>query len=422
MKKRSKSLRMRLDGEIRRIKIYSSHEHYCPEEEYLAGRLDFTSLFGYLGYALVSSGMSREVLRQLRDSSTPEDEKWNLFEPFRERVSNLEYFREIRIVLRDRFEINDLTRATYRQAGESLRRVQQPGRYRQVLDASGIEYALVDNCQFLRLPSLPSYDPALFGQVWRDFWINPQFYRQNGVETVADGLALIDRTIGYLAGHNTRAIKIASAASGCCPLSFKKWDDAQVRTAFTLLMADTPVASIEATLPFKDTAVYRAVEAATQRGMMVQIHTGMQSYAAGNPYFLKNLIDAFPDTPFDLFHAGYPYSGELAVLAQWFPNVYGDLCWMANVSQALTRRILGEWLDMVPAHKILGFGSDHGFIENTYGYQVSAREIICDAMEEKVLSGRLEEDQAVVLARRLLRDNLRELLESLSANGPARIE
>lgn len=413
----SRDLRRRLADAVGRINIYSSHEHHCPEEKYLGWHLDFVNLFGYLGYVLSASGMPPEILQKLRDPSIGEDKKWDLFEPYRERVQYTEYFREIRIALRNLYGISDLSRDTYRAVGECLRRDQRPGIYKVLLEKSGVDYALVDS--MTDVSQYSQYDPAVFGLIYR---IDPKRFRadcvKQGINSSDQALESIDRFVADLAAHGVRGIKIALAVAGF-RLDFRKWPLADERRAYrAFLQSDlsypAPAYSDDKIpfLPFLHALYFRFVEQAVRHSMLVQIHLAMQSYSTGDPYFLKPLIDAFPEAVFDLFHAGYPYHGNLAVLASWFPNVYPDMCWMASVSKSLAARILSEWVEMVPVNKILGFGSDHGFMVNTYAYQVMAREIVTEVLESKIISGRFDEDEAIRIARFILRENLKTILDA----------
>jgi len=112
---------------------------------------------------------------------------------------------------------------------------------------------------------------------------------------------------------------------------------------------------------------------------------------------------------FDVFHAGYPYFRELAVLAKNFPNVYPDLCWVHIVSPAAARAILSEWLDLIPSNKILAFGGDYRFVEGVYGHAVLARGNVVSVLEEKVSRREIDLKQVPYLASRLLRENARDL-------------
>jgi predicted TIM-barrel fold metal-dependent hydrolase len=108
---------------------------------------------------------------------------------------------------------------------------------------------------------------------------------------------------------------------------------------------------------------------------------------------------------FCLYHGGYPYGGELSALAKNFRNVYIDMCWMYIISPSYSKRYLHEWLETVPANKIMAFGGDYHNVENIYGHAVMARQVISHVLIEKVRSGYLTEEEAKSIARMVMRDN-----------------
>ena len=75
------------------------------------------------------------------------------------------------------------------------------------------------------------------------------------------------------------------------------------------------------------------------------------------------------------------------------------------ISPFKARQALSEWLDAVPFNKIFGFGGDFIFAEGVYGHSVLARDNISRVLAEKVEEDSLDESKAIILAKRLLRDN-----------------
>jgi hypothetical protein len=71
----------------------------------------------------------------------------------------------------------------------------------------------------------------------------------------------------------------------------------------------------------------------------------------------------------------------------------------------MARRLLHELIETVPGNKIMAFGGDSMTVEMAYGHAVMARQVVARVLSEKVDEGYLSEDEAVVLARRMLRDN-----------------
>jgi predicted TIM-barrel fold metal-dependent hydrolase len=154
---------------------------------------------------------------------------------------------------------------------------------------------------------------------------------------------------------------------------------------------------------------------ADQQGLTVQVHTGLQEgngnvIADANPVNLTNCFLEYENVTFDLFHMGYPYTQELSNLAKNFRNVSIDMCWGHIISPEAARRALTEWLDAVPANKIIGFGGDYCFVDGVYGHQQLARDNIATVLAAKVADGSFDMDRAREIARWLLVDNPTRIL------------
>lgn len=116
----------------------------------------------------------------------------------------------------------------------------------------------------------------------------------------------------------------------------------------------------------------------------------------------------YRDIVFDVFHGAYPYTKELTTLAKNFPNVYIDMCWLHMISPSAAREALADWLDAVPASKIIGFGGDQDwtFVEGAYSSAKIARNNISRVLRTKVDEGTFSEQEAKRLAQMLLRENM----------------
>jgi predicted TIM-barrel fold metal-dependent hydrolase len=108
---------------------------------------------------------------------------------------------------------------------------------------------------------------------------------------------------------------------------------------------------------------------------------------------------------FILFHGGYPYIKEIAVLAKYFPNVYLDACWLSDISVSGYKRALNEWIELVPSNKILAYGGDHTMIEHTYASLLLAKDLISDVFTEKIMSGYFNINGARAVMRKILNLN-----------------
>jgi uncharacterized protein len=162
--------------------------------------------------------------------------------------------------------------------------------------------------------------------------------------------------------------------------------------------------------PLQDYMLYQLITLAQKQSIPVAFHTGIQA-GAGNkinnsdPTLLTDLFMAFPTVKFVLFHGAYPFGGELSVLAKTFRNVYIDMNWIYSISPSYAGRYLDEWLETVPASKIMAFGGDQVIAEMTYGSLVVAREIVADVLVRKVSQRYFTEVEAKRVAKMILHDN-----------------
>ncbi|MGD8239405.1 MAG: amidohydrolase family protein [Armatimonadota bacterium] len=159
----------------------------------------------------------------------------------------------------------------------------------------------------------------------------------------------------------------------------------------------------------EDHVIFFLARVAGELGQMFQIHTGVQgnwgNVPESNPLHLVPLIHANRSTQFDLFHAGYPYSRHIGMLAKHSANVWLNMAWMYVITMEGSRQSLSEWIDLVPGDRILGFGSDVRWPEMIHGHLVMARSCIADVLAQKVERDFLSEEAAVSLIRQMLREN-----------------
>jgi len=153
------------------------------------------------------------------------------------------------------------------------------------------------------------------------------------------------------------------------------------------------------------------LDMAADLGLVVAVHTGMWGdFRLLDPQLLIPILIRHPKTRFDVYHMGIPYVRETEIMGKNFPNVWLNLCWTHIISQKIACQALDELIDLVPINKIIGFGGDYGLpVEKVYGHLVMAREDMAKVLGRRVEEGGMTEEEAIMIAKKLLYDNPKEL-------------
>jgi hypothetical protein len=436
-------LNPRIKEAVDKVRIVDTHEHLIQEKERINKKADLfeTFLIYYASSDLVSSGMSPEELDRVRDTSLPLEERWKTLEPFWENIQNTGYARALNIAAKDLYGIDEVSESTYMKLASRMEKANKQGLYQWVLkEKSGIEVSILDSLQ----SPLEDYDKQFFAPVTRfdDFVIARErldieaLAKRTGkpIHTFSDYLQALKQSFEKV---SKTIVGVKTGLANLRSLQFDKVSQREAEEVFANIYNQRLFKSglkgkgaeripeglsLSDAKPLQDFMVHNIIQLASEKGLPVQIHTGIQEgneniITNSNPTLLINIFREYKEAKFDVFHGSYPYTGELAVLAKNFQNVYIDMCWLHVISPYKAREALAEWLDTVPWNKILGFGGDYHFVEGVYGHSVIARENIARVLTEKVEEGSFTEEQAITLSQKLLRDNAHNLFFSRKWNA-----
>lgn len=178
----------------------------------------------------------------------------------------------------------------------------------------------------------------------------------------------------------------------------------------------------------EDFLVRRAAQYAADKGLPMQVHVGMGHPEPGMvvsnsaPFLLESFLNtrSLNRLKITLLHGGYPFSSDLAALVQTYGNLYLDFSWMPYLHHFYLRNKLTEWLEILPANKLL-YGSDAGAPEFHVAAASYARQALNHVLNDGFDRGVWDAKQVEWLARRILFENTAELyrLETSSLSpGP----
>jgi len=334
-------------------------------------------------------------------------------EPFWEAIRNTAYAKATLIAARDLFGIEDLNRETYVALSKAIADSRRPDWYRYVMkEKANIAVSIID-------VQTTEVDRELFAPVMRlDHFIAVQARLELSSLEEETGTAihslndLVKAMRGALEKYLANgAVAIKSALAYERTLQYDKVTRSEAETVFNRIashLGEGP--SWQEAKPLQDYMMHQIIRATIEAGLPMQIHTGLQEgneniITNANPTHLVNLFIEYPEARFDLFHGGYPYIHEWATLAKNFANVYVDMAWVYIISTEIGRCLLHELIETVPGNKIMAFGGDSLTAEIAYAHSRMARQVVARVLSEKVSEGYMKEDEAVILARRMLKDN-----------------
>lgn len=410
--------------EIGKMPVIDTHEHLEREDSRINRKIDLFSVFliQYASCDLVSAGMSSENINFLKSESEDIDNKWSIFQPYWEKSKNTTYCKALVYAVKDIYGIDDINENTYQSIDTAMKAANMKGLYKHVLkDLCKIEKSILDcdvNCDsefFISTCNIGDYV-----RFYSKDWITRLEKQYNvSINSLDDYMKLIRKTIEDLKSSG----KIICLKSTLAYMRIIRYDRtgyveaskifSQILTAkyyhngYSFNSVDYP------TKPLEDHIMHSIVQIAAELDLPIQIHTGLQEgngnyITNSNPVNLTNLFLEYPKARFDIFHAGYPYAGELCTLAKNFSNVYVDLCWAHIISREYTVRVIEELLDTVPANKIFGFGGDYCFVEGVCGHLKIAKENIARALSNKIDKGYLSKEEGLRIAKMMLYDNAKE--------------
>ncbi|PRA81072.1 hypothetical protein CQ045_07460 [Microbacterium sp. MYb66] len=200
-------------------------------------------------------------------------------------------------------------------------------------------------------------------------------------------------------------------------LHFEHVDAVEARDAYrTLRVAAEGEAHPAARKALSDHLAGVIAHLAVTLDVPVQIHSGIGHSEPGLRIANANplLLEDFLNTPtlnrlrVVLIHGGYPYASQLGALAHSLGNVYLDFSWMPYLHSHLTARVLQEWLEFLPAHKV-AYGTDTAHPEIHVGATFLAREALETVLQQGLADRVWTTDQVAMLAERVLGRNVAEL-------------
>lgn len=408
----------RIRDYVNQMKIVDTHEHLLNPSRLKESDLDFMLLFRhYAADDYFSVGLPDQTYEELFSGSLTAVEKWHALQPYWDLSFNTGYNRAGLLAADKLFGIKKVDETTVEELSQKIKQAYQTNWFDHVLKQKcNIEF-LIEDYIYRDWENRTVGDPNMIRYVRKfddfilidskDDFTQLTKWARNGIQSLNDLETALNSAFADALSQGFVGVK--STLAYIRSLHYANVDKAEALSVFNRIMNAPGHESLpfEEVKPLQDYMMHRVLNLADTHKLPVQLHTGLNNgnIEIAKPTLLTNLFQEYPDVRFILFHGSYPYGGELSVLAKKFNNVYIDLCWLYIVSPSYSERYLHEWLETVPASKIMAFGGDYMYVENVYSHLLMAREVLTRVLTDKVATGYFSEEEAMKIAGMLLHDN-----------------
>ncbi len=410
-------LRLELLAEMEGLRTVDCHSHTVAESEYRAAApLSLFTLGSYFERD-IQSVQHYTGGGALYQGARTDQQRWERLKAVLQRARNVSYWRHNIVTFQGLFGLQDeeLNDENWAAVNEQIRRkTAHPDWYRHVTE---------DVCrlqsQVKNIPWFEDWDPRYFTAVLR-MERALELWREDARQALESHL---DVAIHDLRSCRDALVQLVQQYRARGAVGIK------LAHAYRRTLLSQPVSAVVAgsvldkalrgqrlsgaeIRQFEDHIIFFLAGLCSELNLIFDIHTGVQGnwgvVPDSNPLHLLPLIHAHRSTRFNLYHAGYPYSREIGILAKHCPNVWLNMAWMYVITMEGSRQSLSEWIDLVPAFRLLGFGSDVRWPELIYGHLVMARSCLADVLAQKVERDFLSRQAALDLARMMMSENARE--------------
>ena len=375
----------------------------------------------YMASDLASASSEAEA-RFIMDASKPLEERWPVLQRAWQRTRFTGYALVVRRAMKRFYNEDELTLEALQRISEKMIDFSDPANYEAVLDQAKIAVRLEDIGAHVAAAEGHLHQPPrsrlIIGL--------PEYHAVCSYEDVQHKAEPLKRYITSLDEYleacreiftrckQAGAVAFKDQSAYTRPLDYGNPTRAEAEAAFNWFMADPRrrLSYPDGNRPLGDYLFHQFMRMARDLDLPVQIHTGHMAgirneIVKTNAVHLTSLLELHQETRFDLFHANWPYSGELLFLGKNYANVAIDFCWTNMVDPIYCQNMFQQAISSVPHAKIHGYGSDlpGDALPNAWAHADLARDNISMALANLVEMEYLCLDEAQEIARAWLFEN-----------------
>lgn len=399
-----KDINRLIDEVLDDVDVVSTHEHHMFDEQHSGLTLDTLIANSYIGlwYGEVG-GTTYEARAQWLDKV-----QYNSYFVWLQK-SLARLYGVDRLTADNWDATSELIAQAHRDPGHHLRILTDHGRYRR-----WVQDAFWENGNDLGHSELVS--PIFRIDPWmKAFDVR---YREDDREPLlrtatAQGLRSLDELEQLIAATldagTGKYVGFKCAMAYDRDLSFEDVDADLARATFG---KPAGVVSEAEALNFGNHMMSVFLDHSANRGLPLQIHTGLARISGSNPMRLAPLIEAHPEVTFALFHGGFPWVYETAGLAHQYQNVFLDINWLPIISTSAAQTALAVYLDVLPDSRRICWGGDSWTSEESYGALLALKHVLRGYGRSQIEQGLLHFDQIERLIHKICHENAQALFFS----------
>ena len=354
-------------------------------------------------------------LALIQDEGRPLEDRWAVLEKAWKRTKHTGYGQVVRGAMKEFYDEDDFTFDALGRIGQRLLDFSDKEAFENVLEKANIAVRLADVCPdvktvldgSLKLPPRTRlviratyyHDIRCYDQV--QLLVAPLGRTVTSLDEYIDACQAI-----FEAFKRVGAVAFKDQSAYNRPIGSTNPTHAEAEKVFNWFMQDPrrSAAYPDGTKPLDDYLFGAFLRMARDMDLPFQIHTGHMAgirndIAKANAIGLTKVLELHRDVRFDLFHANWPYSGEILYLAKNFPNVTIDFCWANMIDPIYCQNLFKQALSCVPHGKIHGYGSDFGgYVDHAWAHAQIARDNIAIALSDMVDIDYINLDEAKEIA------------------------
>jgi hypothetical protein len=363
----------------------------------------------------VHSASSDAAIALLQDHDQSLEERWPVLDRAWQRTCHTGYAQVTRRVLKHFYGEDELTLAALHRMADKLLDLTNPEAFDDILEEANIAGRVLDIWPDVKkvLDGTLTLTPRGYLAISL-----PDYHKiccyddvQQRVAPLGERVTCLDEYMeacweifeGY---KRFGAVTFKDQSAYTRPIDYGNPTRGEAEAVFNWMMEDPRrrAAYPDGIKPLDDFLFHEFMRMARDLELPVQIHTGhmagirndiVKTNAAG----LTRVIELHRDVRFDLFHANWPYGGELLFLGKNYPNVTLDFCWANIIDPVYCQQLFKQVLSAVPHGKVHGYGSDFGgSADRAWAHAQIARDNIAIALSDMVALDYLDLDAAKQVA------------------------